>query len=242
MERINIWNMHCIHRKKIALIAIAMFLSLGTFAQNQNWIHWDTERKIHFGFLLGTNFATFKYTPSDYFYKQDTIKKIDMIRYPGISLGAVADVHIGKRFDFRFTPTLTITERRINYTFDSSVQIQKNVESALVEFPLLFEIHSDRPGNVRLYCVGGFKFSYDLASNAFNTRNPADPNIAVYPINLYYEFGAGLDLFYPYFKFSPEIKLARGINDIFAPHNDTYNNVFSKLRSNVLYFTLYFEG
>jgi len=235
--------MHNLHWRKIALLFIGVFLSLNSFAQNQNWIHWDTERRIHFGFLLGTNFSTFKYYNSNAFRKQDTIKQVNMVRYPGISLGAVADVHIGRRFDFRFTPTLTITERLINYTFYDSSQNQKSVESALVEFPMLFEIHSDRPGNVRLYAVGGFKFSYDLASNAFNARNPANPNVAVYPINLYYTFGAGLDLFYPYFKFSPEIQLARGINNIYVPHNDTYNNgTFSSLRSNILYFTFYFEG
>jgi len=242
MERTNIRNMHNLHGRKIILICLGFFMSLNTFAQNQNWIHWDTERKIHFGFLLGTNFATFKYYTSNAFRKQDSIKGVNMIKYPGISLGAVADLHLGRRFDFRFTPTLTITDRRVNYTFADTFSIQKDVESALIEFPLLFAIHSDRPGNVRFYAVGGFKFSYDLASNAFNSRNPADPNVAVLPINLYYEFGAGLDLFYPYFKFSPEIKLARGINDIFAPHNDSYNNVFSSLRSNIIYFTFYFEG
>lgn len=246
MERTNFWNMHDLHRKKIIFLCLGMLFSIKTMAQDKNWIYWDTERKIHFGFLLGTNFANFKYANSTKWYNQDSVKKVDMVRNPGISLGAVMDIHLGKRgrFDLRFTPTLTIADRGIRYTFfnDSTGVVLQKVESALIEFPVLFSIHSDRPGNVRMYAAGGFKYSYDLASNAYNARNPAAPIVAIYPGNFSYELATGLDIFYPYFKFSPEIKISRGFNNILAPHDDVYNNIFSSFRSNIFYFTLYFEG
>lgn len=235
---------------KVVILAVFLcFTSLGLKAQGKNKPFYDYSRWIHFGFTIGTNYSRFKYDFSPEWYKQDTFLRVNSLGFPGITLGAVANLHVGsprgylrEHFDLRFIPTLVLTQRKIQYTFYDTFSDGKTIESALLEAPLLLKFKSDRFGNVRFYTVAGFKYSYDLASEYKASRNPADPKVAVYPANYSYEYGFGLDLYFPYFKFSPEVKLSKGINNLLVPDVSPFTNVFSRFRSNFIYFSLYFEG
>lgn len=208
-------------------------------AQHQPF--YDYDRKIHFGFTLGTNFASFRYEFSDNFYKTDSILGIKNISYPGLTLGAIANWHIGENFDLRFLPALILTQRSVNYRFHNDREIRKDVESVLVEFPITAKYKSQRHMNVRFYVLGGMKYSYDMASNASSFRDPSNPILAINPHNLNYEFGFGFDFFFPYFKFAPEIKISRGIFDILAPDQSIYSQVFQGLKSQFVYISFHFE-
>jgi hypothetical protein len=202
----------------------------------------DFARWVHFGFCLGTNVADFKYRLSDSFYHMDTFRKVTIHKTPGITLGAISDFHFFDYFDLRFIPSLVITQRTITYNLTNGESVDKNIESIFADLPLLIKYKSVRHGNVRFYVVGGAKASYDWSSQAGAARNPNDPFVAITPWNYYYEFGCGLDLYMPFFKFSPEIKLSRGINNILAPNNDIYSNSFSKIFSNFIFISFHFEG
>jgi hypothetical protein len=217
--------------------------------QSENKPFYDYSRTIHFGFTIGTNYSRLKYDFSPSWYGQDSIKRVQSLGSPGLTLGAVANLHLGstrsylrEHFDLRLIPTLVLTQRRFLYTFRDSSVVTKTVESALVEAPLLIKFKSDRFGNVRFYTVAGINYSYDLSSEYKATKNPNNPKVAIYPNNLNYEYGVGLDMYFPFFKFSPEIKLSKGINNVLVPDVTPYSNIFSRLRSNFIYFSLYFEG
>jgi hypothetical protein len=175
------------------------------------------------------------------------------VGYPGLTIGAVVNLHIGstrsrlrEHFDVRFIPSLVLSERHVVYTLNNNTDVEKKVESALVEFPFLMKFKSDRFGNLRFYAIGGFKYGLDLSSEAKATPNPANPRVAIKPHNFSYEFGTGLDLYFPFFKFSPEIKVSRGLNNVLVPSDppgsNVYIDIFSRFRSNFLFFSLYFEG
>jgi hypothetical protein len=214
-------------------------------SQTKNLEFFDYGKKIHFGFTIGTNYTNFKYNLSDSFYTNDSLMKIDIVKYPGITLGAIADIHIKEFFDIRIVPSLVLTQRDINFTFKDgtkSYTIVKPVESIFAELPIFLKYKSTRHGNVRLYVIGGGKVSYDFASESAAERDPDKPIVAIEPWNYYYEFGCGLDMYFYFFKFSPEIKLSKGINNILVPFNDSYSGSFSKLRSNMIFFSFNFEG
>jgi hypothetical protein len=245
-------NIYYIYREKIAATTLALLLSCGAFGQALNKQFYDYDRWIHFGFTLGTNYSVLKYNYSPLWYSQtppNMVLRVSSQGSPGITLGAVSDLHLGSsksfwrdHFDLRFIPSLVLSERQFVYTMYDSTTEKKTIESALVEFPLLLKMKSDRFGNVRFYAIGGGKYSYDLSSTAKAAKNPQNPKVSIYPSNLSYEFGAGLDLYFPYFKFSPEIKVSQGINNILVPDNTIYSGIFSSFRSNFVYFSLYFEG
>lgn len=254
MQTINFRRSKLIYGKEIALLLLAILAGLPAFAQNQNKPFYDYSRRIHFGFTIGSNSSTFKYDLSDKWYTgQDTFLRVATKSYPGFTIGAVANLHIGstrsrlrEHFDLRFIPSLVLTERDIIYTLNNNTPVEKKVESALVEFPFLLKFKSDRFGNLRFYAIGGLKYSLDLSSEASAAPNPSNPRVAVYPHNTSYEIGTGLDMYFPYFKFSPEVKLSRGINNVLVPAEppgtNIYTDIFSRFRSNFIFFSLYFEG
>jgi hypothetical protein len=202
----------------------------------------DYSKWIHFGFTIGTNYSNLKYQFSNDFYKNDTLLSVDILKYPGITLGAVADIHLGKYFDIRIVPSLVLTQRNIVYSFKDGYSITKPIESIFAEVPFSLKYKSTRHGNVRFYVLGGAKAAYDFATEYQSTRDPDQPFVALKPWNYYYEFGCGLDMYFFYFKFSPEIKLSKGINNVLAPYNDVFSGSFSKIYSNIFYFSLNFEG
>ena len=56
------------------------------------------------------------------------------------------------------------------------------------------------------------------------------------------EYGVGLDLFYPYFKFAPELRFSHGLPDRFAPGNNPYSRNVQALRSHTVTLYLNFEN
>jgi hypothetical protein len=233
-------------------------VSVPGFAQNQNKPFYDYSRRIHFGFTIGTNVSHFKYDFSPLWYQmkntpKDTFLRVRSVGYPGLTLGAVANLHIGstrsrlrEHFDVRLIPSLVLSERHVVYTLNNGSDVEKKVESAIVEFPLLMKFKSDRFGNLRFYAIGGVNYGLDLSSEAKALPNPANPRVPIKAHNFSFEYGTGLDLYFPFFKFSPEIKVSRGINNILVPAKppgtNIYTDIFTRFRSEFLYFSLYFEG
>jgi hypothetical protein len=243
MQETNFWNLLFVYRYKIILLLLVSALGVEvSMAQTRNLELFDYSKKIHFGFTIGTNYANFKYDLSEKFYLNDSLNTIDVKRYPGITLGAIMDIHIKEFFDIRLIPSLVLTQRDINFTFKNGYTIVKPIESIFAEIPLLVKFKSTRHGNVRFYVIGGAKVAYDFGSESKVTRDPDKPIIAIDPWNYYYEYGCGLDMYFFYFKFSPEVKLSKGINNILAPFDDDYSGSFSRLRSNMIFFSLNFEG
>ncbi|RYD76450.1 MAG: PorT family protein [Sphingobacteriales bacterium] len=254
MERINIWySNHILGKKKIVSVLLLAFVLLlpqkPATAQGINKPFYDYSRRIHFGFTIGSSFSRIKYDFSPKWYTQDTFAYVNSLGYPGITLGAVANLHIGstrsylrEHFDIRLIPSLVLAERRIRYTYYDTFAEEKKVESALVEAPLLMKFKSERFRNLRFYVIGGAKYSFDLSSDYKAAPNPSDPKLILKPHNFSYEYGTGLDIYFPFFKFSPEVRVSKGLNNILKTDGTDYSTIFSRFRSNFVYFSLYFEG
>lgn len=234
--------MYHIHRKKIITLLCIVLFSSNVFGQGMNNFRYDYARWIHFGFTVGTNFSTLKYDLSKTWYEQKAIHAVKVEQLPGITIGAVADLHLGEYFDLRFIPSLILTQRNLIYSVTGDTVQPKQIESAIVEGPLLLKFKSERHRNIRFYVIGGGKYGYDLSSNYKAVKDPLNPKVALLPHNFSYEFGAGLDMYFPFFKFSPEIKLSRGINNVLARDDKIYTQIFDRFRSNFIMISLYFEG
>jgi hypothetical protein len=243
MQKTDIRSLFTVHRHTIILIFLVILTgTTRTMGQTRNLEFFDYGKKIHFGFTIGTNYTNFKYDFSDQFYLNDSLMSVDIKKYPGITLGAIGDIHIKEFFDIRLIPSLVLTQRDVVYNFKGGYSITKPVESIFAEIPLLVKFKSTRHGNLRLYVIGGGKVSYDFGSESKAARDPDKPIVAIDPWNYYYEFGTGLDMYFYFFKFSPEVKLSKGINNILSPYNDVFSGSFSRFRSNMIFFSLNFEG
>jgi len=231
-----------------------LFFAISATAQKRkvyNLPNYD-KQKIHFGFILGINSLDFTVkTISDY-RLLDTLMSVESTREPGFTLGIVSNLHINNVLDLRFLPSLSFGERSIDYTIDNPYYAannagetrilfrEKSVESTFLEFPLLLKYKSVRLNNGRAYLIGGFKYVIDLASqDRIDDNNENLLKLKRNDVN--YELGFGLDFYLPYFKFSPEIKVAYGLNNLKVDDNSIYTNSLNSIRSKGVYISFTFE-
>lgn len=59
--------------------------------------------------------------------------------------------------------------------------------------------------------------------------------------DLAYEIGLGIDLYLPFFKFSPEIKFVQGLNNLLVPETHRYSSPLDGLRARTIMISFNFE-
>ena len=164
---------------------------------------------------------------------------------PGFGWGFVSNYRLGNNADVRFTPALSFSDRLIDYNYNLEEDYkQQKVQSTLVDFPLGIKLKSNRRKNFRAYMLAGMKYSVDIISK--KKTDDAD-NIWTEKLVknnrniLWYEAGIGFDLYFEFFKLSPEIKLANSLNSVLKPEEHPYSAPIDKLFLRNLQFSLYFE-
>jgi hypothetical protein len=124
---------------------------------------------------------------------------------------------------------------------DQGYNVTKKVESVIVSFPFQVKFNSDRIGNFRVYMLGGVKADIDLASNA--TARKADDMVKIKRYDYGVEGGIGFNFYYPSFILSPEIKISNGLNNLHARDPKLqYSNVFDRMQSRMIVFSIHLEG
>ncbi len=206
------------------------------------------DKFMHFGFSLGVNSSDF--TMEYDLRRNDSLMLLEVDPQLGFNLGIVSDLHLGEHFNLRFIPTLSFSQRNVEYTFsrfrgEEGRSFVKPVESTYLDFPLNLKLRSKRDKNFAAYVVGGLMYSYDLVSQESsrnNSSNPDDIVIKLTKSTLHYQAGFGFDFFLQYFKFSPEFKLSMGLNDQLVQDNTLFANPLDRLRSRIFLVSLTFEG
>ena len=206
---------------------------------------WYDEKLIHFGFSLGFNAMDFNITPSQTYLVSDSLYPDVSKLNPGINIQIVTDLRPAKYMDIRFLPGVSFGQRNVRYYKNQKLyNDQQRLESSFLEFPLLLKLKGDRMNNVRPYVVGGFNYRYDLAAKKdFDQEKPV--YIRIKKPDLYYELGAGLDFYLPYFKLSVELKMSTGMSDVlireYAPGHPEYLNAIEKMKSQIWILSFHFE-
>ena len=222
--------------KKIFL-AIIIIISSNLKSQNTNLLNLPKYDKqwYHFGFTLGLMNTNLKID-----YQQNlSLKNISAISSPGFNVGIICDLKILKNLNLRFIPSLTFTQRDINFTSFENIKISKSTESSNLDLPILLKYRSLRYKNMRPYFLLGSRFTYDMASK----KEVEDINLfKLDEIDYGVEFGFGIDIYLPYFKLAPEIKYFYGFNDLLQINNvELITSNIESLYSRTILFSLTFE-
>ena len=198
-------------------------------------------KPYHFGISVAFNSSDFKITLSDQFILHDSILVVESTPGPGFNLGIISNLRIGKYFDLRFIPTLSFAEKNLDYTYRDASTGSQTVESIYLEFPFDVKFKSEAYKEMKVYVIGGVKYSYDLGSNA-DARN-ADELVKIKANDVSVDYGLGLEFYFPYFIFSPEIKISNGIFNLHKVDPNLQESVImDKLFSRTLLFSLHIEG
>jgi hypothetical protein len=225
-------------------------------ARAQNWGGGVDDSNLHFGF-------TFQYLSSEYkILKRPDWKNFKNIlpedldapeltgissdSSPGFGIGFVVNKRLIENADLRFTPILVFNDRILTYHHDElKDNVERKISSTLVEFPLGLKLKSDRRNNFRAYVLGGAKYSMDISSkkktNNANITDPGEKMVNNVRNYLSYEAGLGFDLYFEYFKMSPEIKLSYSFNSVLKPELNRYSYPIDKLMLRHVTFSLFFE-
>lgn len=238
--------------RSIAILVLLLF-SFPSLAQKQKVknLHDYDEEVLHFGFSLAANQAWFAVTLVKDLTLRDTLLSITPGRVWGFNLTILSDLRIHKYATLRFMPTLSFQDRDLFFSMivDQNgspvvTEFKKNIESTMIEFPLNLKIRSARLNNISAYIVGGIKYGFDLASQeeVKNSSNPNDILVKLRRHDWSLEAGFGIDYYFPYFKFSTEIKGSWGMRDLLVHEGDAFSSAIDKLNSRLLLISFHFEG
>ena len=140
-------------------------------------------------------------------------------------------------------PTLSFAERNIEYSLSQRDRsfAQRKVESVFVELPFQVRYKSDPFNDRRWFVLLGVKYGFDVASDS-RTRQ-AESLVRIAPNEFSVEYGAGMQFFFPYFIFSPEIKISHGLgNTLIYNPNLEESTILEKILSRAFTISLHFEG
>lgn len=215
-----------------------LFFALSGKVLAQGNLPFDDDKKIHFGFSLGLNLMDFKAIPAN-INNQVSVSKVA----PGFSVGAISDLRLNKNFNLRFTPTLMLSQRELNFKQDSTNAL---ILSVPLYMPISIKYSATRTGNFRPYVIAGAGAWIDWGRNK-------EKSILLKPLDMLLEFGFGCNIYFPFFKLSPEIKYSVGLNNMLTslkerdagallnPKTINQTNSINKLTTRMITLTFNFE-
>lgn len=236
-------------------LLILIFCGKSVLAQVPAWGGGADLKDISFGFgfqyissdfkiLKAADWRTPYYDTGSKSNVTDSLSSISTASTQGFGVGFVARYRITDNLEVRTTPSLSFTDRTLIYQYiNSATQTFKQVNASLVEVPLSLKIKSDRIVNFRAYLLGGVKYSYGISKTPAEDPNlsPLDKMVVTNRGYASYEAGIGMDIYFEYFKFSPEFKISNSFGNILATGNNPYSKPLDSLFLHTLVFTIYFE-
>lgn len=201
------------------------------------------QKPYYFGISLGLNNHNFQLNRSTYFIGNDSIRITEPSNGFGLHVQMIVNLKIGQSFDFRLLPGFSFADRSIDYTsnFDREYDSSKRIESVLIEAPFLIRYKSNPYKDMRMFAVTGVKYTYDVNNNSRARNNQT--LIKISPHDFQFEVGAGMQFFFPFFIFSPELKVSSGIGNVLLyDQNLNESKVLEKVLTHVFTISFHFEG
>jgi len=199
---------------------------------------------IHFGFILGLNYFDFVVKNVADLDALDSVYVVRPIGAPGFTLGIVSDLRLGEHFNLRFIPGISFVGRTMEYTVYRNDTVPETytrpTESVFMELPLYFRFRSRRINNYRVFVTAGGKFMYDMASKEDVNEN-GETILKLKREDYTYDIGVGADWYLKFFKFTMEVKVAFGVNNLIVKDGTPFAESIDFLGSKSVLVSFYFE-
>jgi hypothetical protein len=246
MQRTHIWSKFHLYGIKVVLITVFLLFSEICSAQqlhSQENHEWDMnlpnydDRFLHYGFTLGLNSTRFRPVASSIYYS-DSLVSIRSKPAGGFNLGFVVNMRLSKYFDARLLPGVAFYTRAVQYKFADGTNNNQTAESVFIETPLLLKYKSQRRKNHRLYAVGGLKTCFEAGAKKKEKRKS---ELRTNNFDFCVEYGFGIDLYFQFFKFAPELRFSHGLSNLLNKDPNLYSESLTKLTTHTITLYLFFE-
>lgn len=229
--------------KKLFILLTIVAISVSLKAQNLPTADF---KPFHFGFALGVNTLNYLVEPTLLPVGGQTYQADIDVLVPGFSVGVIGDLRLNDYLNIRLVPSLHLGQRDLKYVNDQNDEIEtQTVKSNIFTVPLYLKYSAVRIDNYRPYLMAGGGLALDFG------REREKP-VLLKDIDYFVDFGVGCTFYFEYFRFSPEIKLALGLNNIFAslpdrkddyiaPEDQHYSQALKGLMSRLVTLTFNFE-
>jgi len=255
----HIWNKLYLYRQKIALTAFIALSLLGANTaaaqkkiKDMNKPGYD-ERPVHYGFYLAVPFTKYDLQHSQLYADQlaladDNLTErvaINAKTSVGFYTGLVLNVRLAQYLDARFVPGVGFYQRKLEFANapqDTGERLDEDqsITSTMIELPFLLKYKAKRRSNYRPYLVAGIKPGIDLGKGKNDQDGQKELRVEKFDVAV--EYGIGLDIFYPYFKFAPELRFSHGLlNQHQLVRNSEYSGYIQKLTNHNVSLILFFE-
>ncbi|WP_114936415.1 outer membrane beta-barrel protein [Mucilaginibacter endophyticus] len=237
------------------LVVVLIFSSNVLLAQRvPAWGGGADQQDLSFGFSFTYVSSDFKIVNQPYFRRpfldetgvqiKGPLNSISSKNSSGFGVGFLTRYRLTEHLEVRTTPSLIFADRYLHYSYvDPSEDVDKKVQTTSVDVPLQIKLKSDRLGDFRGYVVGGLKYSQTIGSKKNSDANLDLSEKLVKNVSGYasYEAGVGCDIYFEFFKLSPEIKISNSIGNVLVSENNPYSAPLSRLGLHTIMFSLIFE-
>lgn len=233
MQITNLWNKLHLCGRKVGFTLLFSLMLFEGFAQKQ-WSLFNTsggdDQTFSYGFFLAGHSSSLRVKYSEAFLDREAasirnVRSIMPSYSPGFALGFLLTTRLHDQINVLITPKVGFYEYRTEVAFFSEMDnntidtppLTLLTEETLVELPILFKYKSQRFNNTRMFFLAGVNPQVRTKK-----QDEADEDdIVLTGRDMALELGMGFDLYFKYFKFSPEIRFSHGLRNLYREsHTD----------------------
>jgi len=245
MHTLNLRHKLNLHRTKI--IVLLLFLcTLQLNAQRRKpgvTLHRveSDQKSIKYGFFLGghQNYYGLRYADAFADPEYDNVSSITPQKSLGFNLGFMLNFRLADQFSIRVVPVkIGLYQHKVDYNFTDGTVDTQLIESTRLEPGVFVKYRSIRRFNSRMYLVAGVSGS--IRAGKEDQATSID-RLEIGKTNMQFEFGIGLERYFEFFKFAPEIRYARSFGNVMTDANNFYHNGINRLVTHTFSLYLHFS-
>ncbi|MGL4363702.1 MAG: outer membrane beta-barrel protein [Bacteroidales bacterium] len=201
---------------------------------------YDHEKRLHFGFTL--NFGALDYKVIS---NLNQVFFVDIAELsPALGVSALLDYRLHQNLSVRLQLGPTFGTRKLNYYENNTLIASMQLESVLLEMPIMLKYKARRNSDFRPYMVGGLVPYFDVAAlKDFNESRKL--YVALNPLDIAYTIGAGVDIYAYFFKMSVELRYVAGMLNTLSPRTlvgyEQFPSAIDKMQMRSFMLSLIFE-
>lgn len=229
------------------ILLLLALIPLGVSAQQrkiQNKPYID-ERRWHYGFNVGMHDQWLTLHGNGYTDPNTGAQWVAKNNQMGIGLtvGVLGELKMHRYLALRINPTLHFGSKNILFLNQADgLHESQEMRSTYVGVPIDLKVSAPRFNNYRPYVLTGVSPMYDFTTGKHT-------QLRTKPMNVFLEFGAGVDLYMPFFKFIPELKFCLGLgnildrkrSDITDPTQTIFTQSIDRASVGMVVLSFYFE-